>query len=53
MKKCPDCNREIDKYGIVCEYCGKLCEVDEHADHPKKEENAKTELNKNNKPKKG
>jgi len=24
MKKCPDCEREIDKYGIACEYCDKL-----------------------------
>lgn len=24
MKKCPGCEREIDKHGIVCEYCGKV-----------------------------
>ncbi len=24
MKKCKDCNREIDKYDIACEYCGKV-----------------------------
>ena len=24
MKKCEGCEKEIDKYGIVCEYCGKL-----------------------------
>lgn len=27
MKKCPECEREIDKYGIACEYCGKLDEL--------------------------
>jgi hypothetical protein len=24
MKKCKDCDREIDKYAVACEYCGKL-----------------------------
>jgi hypothetical protein len=24
MKKCPDCHREVDKYGIICEYCNKI-----------------------------
>jgi hypothetical protein len=24
MKKCPGCEREIDKYGVACDYCGKL-----------------------------
>jgi hypothetical protein len=24
MKKCPGCEREIDKYAIACEYCGRL-----------------------------
>ena len=24
MKKCPTCEREVDKMAIVCEYCGRL-----------------------------
>ena len=24
MKRCPGCEREIDKLSIACEYCGKL-----------------------------
>ena len=24
MKKCPGCEKEIDKYTIACQYCGKL-----------------------------
>lgn len=28
MKKCKGCEREIDKYGIACEYCGKLSDKD-------------------------
>jgi len=24
MKKCPDCEKEIDKYTFACEYCGRL-----------------------------
>jgi hypothetical protein len=24
MKKCPGCEREIDKLAIACDYCGKL-----------------------------
>ena len=24
MKKCPGCSREIDKYGIACQYCGRV-----------------------------
>jgi len=30
MKKCKDCDREIDKYAIACQYCGKLDQKDEH-----------------------
>ena len=30
MKKCPDCQREIDKYAIACQYCGKLPDDHEH-----------------------
>ena len=26
MKKCKGCNKEIDKYSIACEYCGRLQE---------------------------
>lgn len=29
MKKCPDCRRELDKYGIACQYCGKVEEARE------------------------
>ena len=24
MKKCPGCERAIDKYAIACEYCGRV-----------------------------
>ena len=24
MKKCPDCEREVDRIGLVCEFCGKV-----------------------------
>ena len=24
MKKCPSCERELDRMGVICEYCGKL-----------------------------
>lgn len=24
MKKCPDCDRDVDKATFACEYCGKL-----------------------------
>jgi len=24
MKKCPDCEKDIDKLGVSCEYCGRL-----------------------------
>lgn len=24
MKKCAECHRELDKFSIVCEYCGVL-----------------------------
>lgn len=26
MKKCNGCNKEIDKYAIACDYCGKIDE---------------------------
>ena len=26
MKKCPDCKKEIDKYGVACDYCGRVLE---------------------------
>lgn len=29
MKKCPGCQRELDKYGIACQYCGKVEEARE------------------------
>ena len=32
MKKCSGCEREIDKYAIACEYCGRL---DKEHDHNK------------------
>ena len=28
MKKCPECEREVDKFGIACQYCGRV--TDEH-----------------------
>lgn len=24
MKKCPGCEKEIDKFAIACEYCGRV-----------------------------
>jgi hypothetical protein len=27
MKKCPECQRELDKNGYACQYCGKVDEV--------------------------
>lgn len=29
MKKCPECERELDKHGIACQYCGKVDEARE------------------------
>ena len=29
MKKCPECERELDKYMIACQYCGKVEEARE------------------------
>jgi len=29
MKKCPECERNIDRYGIACQYCGKVEEARE------------------------
>jgi hypothetical protein len=41
MKKCPGCDKEIDKYAIACQYCGKIPEDGEtqkahkpQSDHP-------------------
>jgi len=33
MKKCKGCDKEIDKYAIACQYCGKL--PHEHEDDSK------------------
>ena len=32
MKKCQGCHREIDKYAIACDYCGRVAQ-----EHDKKE----------------
>lgn len=37
MKKCKGCERELDKYAIICWYCGKLSEL-QKAYEKKKEE---------------
>ena len=29
MKKCPDCEREVDKHMIACQYCGKLLKFEQ------------------------
>ncbi|MBI5150417.1 MAG: hypothetical protein HZA28_06570 [Candidatus Omnitrophica bacterium] len=34
MKKCPGCEREIDKYAIACQYCGKLSSLQKQARGP-------------------
>jgi predicted amidophosphoribosyltransferase len=36
MKKCPGCQRELDKYGLACQYCGKVEEVREKEKKVKK-----------------
>lgn len=41
MKKCPDCQRELDKYGIACQYCGKVEEAREQDESPDKEKKQK------------
>lgn len=32
MKKCNGCHKEIDKYTIACQYCGKLAEEREKSE---------------------
>jgi len=32
MKKCHGCHKEIDKYAIACQYCGKLAEDKEQGE---------------------
>ena len=32
MKKCPGCEKEVDKYLIACQYCGKLIQWEQEAD---------------------
>ena len=41
MKQCKDCKKEIDKYAIACQYCGRMQkkhELSEHADGAEPEE---------------
>ncbi len=42
MKKCKDCKREIDKYAIACEYCGKLAKKLDQATHSQSPEKSPT-----------
>ena len=34
MKKCSGCERDIDKYAIACQYCGKLLNLRKEAPDP-------------------
>ena len=49
MKKCSGCHKEIDKYSIACQYCGKLTEekgkdsADKSPDTKNKERNSEEE----------
>lgn len=36
MKKCPDCQREVDKVSFMCEYCGRLVKEKEKDKSPAK-----------------
>lgn len=45
MKKCPECHKELDKYGIACQYCAK---VEESRDKDNKQaQDAKNKSNNN------
>ncbi len=49
MKKCPGCQRELDKYTIACEYCGRLLKAFlTPQDHAPQKPPTKNEKKKNN-----